>query len=267
MAGGGTSYSYTLDTRTLTNGAHSIHAGAVFGGAAVASATDTVTMSNFSKYGSNAQSVITLNGTTIIYELGTDGHLYENYNSGSGWSGKQSIANQPLTFVSAPSVTVLPSGQTDMHVVGSDGNIWENYAPAGGNWAGWTPLSTATAPVGGFIQSPVTRQASDGTFLVYAVGANGNMWEDYDNASGWSGWQPFANPPAGERQLGASVWGTLSGQVRSHRLGDYGLRGSRLINAAGEHTIVELAELFSVSRPTVYRVLERSRREPGGRDA
>ncbi len=31
----------------------------------------------------------------------------------------------------------------------------------------------------------------------------------------------------------------------------------RKLHAAGEHTIAELAELFEVSRPTVYRVLER----------
>jgi hypothetical protein len=30
-----------------------------------------------------------------------------------------------------------------------------------------------------------------------------------------------------------------------------------------EHNIAEPVELFSVSRPTVYRVLERSRREHG----
>ena len=29
------------------------------------------------------------------------------------------------------------------------------------------------------------------------------------------------------------------------------------LHAAGEHTIAELAELFEVSRPTVYRTLER----------
>jgi len=33
------------------------------------------------------------------------------------------------------------------------------------------------------------------------------------------------------------------------------------LHQAGEHTIAELAELFSVSRPTVYRVLERARGE------
>ena len=33
----------------------------------------------------------------------------------------------------------------------------------------------------------------------------------------------------------------------------------------GEHTIAELAELFCVSRPKVYRVLERAARGPGGR--
>jgi DNA invertase Pin-like site-specific DNA recombinase len=30
------------------------------------------------------------------------------------------------------------------------------------------------------------------------------------------------------------------------------------LHSAGEHTIAELAELFEVSRPTVYRVLERA---------
>jgi predicted DNA-binding protein YlxM (UPF0122 family) len=30
------------------------------------------------------------------------------------------------------------------------------------------------------------------------------------------------------------------------------------LHAGGEHSIAELAELFSVSRPTVYRVLERA---------
>ncbi|MEV4283173.1 recombinase family protein [Actinoplanes xinjiangensis] len=36
------------------------------------------------------------------------------------------------------------------------------------------------------------------------------------------------------------------------------------LHAAGEHTIVELAELFEVSRPTVYRVLERAAASPPG---
>jgi DNA invertase Pin-like site-specific DNA recombinase len=32
------------------------------------------------------------------------------------------------------------------------------------------------------------------------------------------------------------------------------------LHGGGEHSIAELAELFSVSRPTVYRVLERAQR-------
>jgi DNA invertase Pin-like site-specific DNA recombinase len=35
------------------------------------------------------------------------------------------------------------------------------------------------------------------------------------------------------------------------------------LHAAGEHTVVELAELFEVSRPTVYRVLERAQTVSG----
>lgn len=45
------------------------------------------------------------------------------------------------------------------------------------------------------------------------------------------------------------VWGTIARQqeylVEQH--------------ATGEHTIADLAEIFSVSRATVYRVLERAR--------
>ena len=36
------------------------------------------------------------------------------------------------------------------------------------------------------------------------------------------------------------------------------------LHAAGEHTVVELAELFEVSRPTVYRVLERAAASAAG---
>jgi DNA invertase Pin-like site-specific DNA recombinase len=33
------------------------------------------------------------------------------------------------------------------------------------------------------------------------------------------------------------------------------------LHREGKHTIVELAELFNVSRPTVYRVIDRARAE------
>jgi DNA invertase Pin-like site-specific DNA recombinase len=39
------------------------------------------------------------------------------------------------------------------------------------------------------------------------------------------------------------------------------------LHAAGEHTIAELAELFEVSRPTVYRVLERASTTTAAADA
>jgi DNA invertase Pin-like site-specific DNA recombinase len=39
------------------------------------------------------------------------------------------------------------------------------------------------------------------------------------------------------------------------------------LNQGGKHTIAELAELFSVSRPTVYRVLERARGTSTSRSA
>ena len=43
------------------------------------------------------------------------------------------------------------------------------------------------------------------------------------------------------------------------KLSDKQQRELRRMHATGDYTIADLAELFSVSRPTVYRVLERAR--------
>ncbi|MFE3448740.1 helix-turn-helix domain-containing protein [Nonomuraea sp. NPDC059194] len=40
-------------------------------------------------------------------------------------------------------------------------------------------------------------------------------------------------------------------------------RELRRMHGTGEYTIADLAELFSVSRPTVYRMLERAREATG----
>ncbi len=39
------------------------------------------------------------------------------------------------------------------------------------------------------------------------------------------------------------------------------------LHAAGEHTMSEIAELFSVGRSTVYRALERARKKAGTADS
>jgi DNA invertase Pin-like site-specific DNA recombinase len=56
----------------------------------------------------------------------------------------------------------------------------------------------------------------------------------------------------------ARAKGRLKGRAPKLSLG----RQAHLLklHAAGEHTIAELAELFEVSRQTVYRVLERAAR-------
>jgi DNA invertase Pin-like site-specific DNA recombinase len=51
-----------------------------------------------------------------------------------------------------------------------------------------------------------------------------------------------------------------SGSGRASKLPPARRAHVRNLHAAGEHTIAELAELFEVSRQTVYRVLERAAR-------
>jgi DNA invertase Pin-like site-specific DNA recombinase len=52
--------------------------------------------------------------------------------------------------------------------------------------------------------------------------------------------------------------GDRAGQGRAPKLSKARQAHLLKLHAAGEHTVVELAELFEVSRPTVYRVLERA---------
>ncbi|MEU2043453.1 helix-turn-helix domain-containing protein [Nocardia niwae] len=55
-----------------------------------------------------------------------------------------------------------------------------------------------------------------------------------------------------------SLWPARSPRGRALKLSKARQVHLLELHAAGEHTIAELAELFEVSRPTVYRVLDRA---------
>ena len=63
------------------------------------------------------------------------------------------------------------------------------------------------------------------------------------------------------RAIGDSLVARAKGRLRGKQPKLSARQQAHLVqlHQSGQHTIAELAELFSVSRPTVYRVLERAR--------
>ncbi|MEY9862585.1 hypothetical protein ABH935_008233 [Catenulispora sp. GAS73] len=138
------------------------------------------------------------NKATVVYALGSDGWIYEDYQTipgGGGWSGWElnlGTANGP--FVSAPSVFVDSAGKTVVTAVDTSGNVEENYqkAPAAGPWSGWHLYNNSPLPAGvRFIGTPYATHDLHGVNVTYATGTDGNVYENYFTAATglWSGWE------------------------------------------------------------------------------
>ena len=116
-----------------------------------------------------------------LFVQGTDHALWTNhYQSGSGWSGWQSLGG---SLTSSPAATSPTSSVTDVFVRGTDGAIWEKATTNGGSsWSGWTSL-------GGQIASGTgTAVCTSGSRLdVLAQGTNGALYQKTWTGS-WSNW-------------------------------------------------------------------------------
>jgi DNA invertase Pin-like site-specific DNA recombinase len=71
------------------------------------------------------------------------------------------------------------------------------------------------------------------------------------------------------RARGGMAVARAKGRLWGRQLKLSARRQARLggLHAAGEHSVADLAELFSVSWPAVYRVMERVGGRPAGRGA
>jgi len=76
-------------------------------------------------------------GPVHLFVQGTDNALWsKQYQSGSGWSGWQSLGG---TLTSSPAATSPGSGQIDVFARGSDGALWYKDWN-GAAWSSWHPL-------------------------------------------------------------------------------------------------------------------------------
>jgi len=79
------------------------------------------------------ESSSTLSAPVHLFAQGTDQALWSKYQSGSGWSGWQSLGG---ALSSSPAATSPGSGLIDVFVRGTDGAVWYKDWN-GAAWSGW----------------------------------------------------------------------------------------------------------------------------------
>ena len=116
-----------------------------------------------------------------LFVQGTDHALWtKHYQSGSGWSGWQSLGG---SLTSSPAAGSTSAGVIDVFERGTDGALWQQTTTNGGNsWSGWTSL-------GGQIASDTgPAVCTSGSRLdVLAQGTNGALYQKTWTGS-WSNW-------------------------------------------------------------------------------
>jgi hypothetical protein len=117
------------------------------------------------------------------------------------WSEWTSLGGAGAHLANYPVVGSNADGRLEIFMTGSaasivDWSIWCNpQTAASGSWAGWTSLGSAG---GGFLlAAPGLGRNGDGRLELFAVGADGNLWHNWQTAASsdnWSGWASLQQP-------------------------------------------------------------------------
>jgi len=186
-----------------------------------------------------------------IFAQGTDNALwYCHYESGSGWSGWQSLGG---SLTSSPAAVSPTSGVIDVFARGTSGGLYQKTTTNGGSsWSAWTSVAGQIASGTG----PAVYSSGAGRLDVFVEGTNSALYYKSYNGT-WSGWQSLggsltASPAAASTSAGVidvfargtsgglyqktttnggsswSGWASLGGQIASGTGPAAAASGSRL---------------------------------------
>jgi hypothetical protein len=151
----------------------------------------------------NPNPAIAVNGFNDqwVFWQGTNGHLWEAYNSGgSTWQGPTEIAQMGV-LGSTPSVAVTGVNGEVPYVVwrGTDGALWFGYDDNG--WHGPCRLGMGPIPAGSRPSIEAAQASPPGALTVSWKGANNALWYAYTTAgpqcNGWAGPYSLGDGPLG----------------------------------------------------------------------
>jgi hypothetical protein len=151
-------------------------------------------------------------GRLQVFERGSDGALWSNWQSGASWSGWNSfggtlVADGTLTF----SAMSNGDGKLEFFSQGTDQALWQDsQLLPNGTWGGFYSL-------GGSALRPVAGRNAAGLLDVFALGADAAIWHLPQKPLGiWSSWESLAGqwPPSSRVAVGNNADGRLQIFVR-----------------------------------------------------
>ena len=128
-------------------------------------------------------------GRQAVFVIGNSGSLYNNWQTSptsTNWNGWNDLTGW-LAEAARLAVGRNSDGRLEVFTLGTDGiayHTWENSANASTNWSGWASLGSNKWEVDA---KPIVASDSNGSLEVLMVGANGNVYHNYQSP-GWSGW-------------------------------------------------------------------------------
>jgi peroxiredoxin len=129
------------------------------------------------------ESSSTLSAPVHLFAQGTDQALWSKYQSGSGWSGWQSLSG---SLTSSPAATSPGNGLIDVFARGTDGALWSRTTTNNGaTWNAWYPLG-GQLPVG---TGPAACSWGSGRLDVFTHGTDGALWHKWYTGTSWSSWE------------------------------------------------------------------------------
>ena len=161
----------------------------------------TNTWNGFTSIGtgmSGSPATIVNSSAVNIFAIGTNGTVYTEYNSGSGWSGWTSM-NNSQAMTGSPTIMRYGSSELDLYALGTNGTPYKDTW--NGTWGGWTSMT-------GTLASNLSAIQYGSEMDVFGRNSSGTPYKDTWNGSGWTGWSTLS--------------GTISGNIAAMPYSTYG---------------------------------------------
>lgn len=144
-------------------------------------------------------------GNLEVFARGSDGAIWCDTQSGSGWGGWASLGG-PATF-STPAAGQDSNGTVEVFDVAANGRLYHDVQAPGGGWSGWLSLGGTLS-----FAAPAVGRNLSGSLELFAQAPGGTVSTATQSASYSSGWTPWSSlggsvtsPPA----VGRDASGTL----------------------------------------------------------
>ncbi len=150
-------------------------------------------------------------GRLYAFVIGSDGHLWQNYWTGSTWVWDDlgtpgNVVSNTVTAGIGASTT--PDGRPYAWVADSDGHLWQNYW-TGSTWV-WDDLGTPGNVASNTVTAGVgVCHTGDGRLYAFVTGSDGHLWQNYWAGSTWV-WYDMGAPLNSTTLTAAAGVGALS---------------------------------------------------------